>query len=176
MSEELEKAAIALLEDATREAVRHFHNAIAAKGLVLTEELKNSMEMEVLGRVDEMKVATMIHFASYGRYKDMRVLSYKNMMPVEAIEKFVERLGVGKFGWIPGYEKAGKMPIGTPAVRRIAAGISFGMHKHPTVNQGKRHAWYNKTKADFINVTRRTLMERAAKIGLEGIKKLMEEE
>lgn len=170
-AEQLEQEAREMLEDITRDAITYFEAAITSKGLVLTQELRDSLKMEVISGIGTMQAATVIHFQGYGRYKDMKVLSYKDLMPVEALEKFVERIGVGKFAWIPGYEKQGRtMPITSRAIQRIAAGIVYGMQKKPTVNQGKRHAWYNRTKADFLNVTRRRLLERGREIALKALK------
>lgn len=170
-AEQLEQEAYEMLDEITTDAIKYFEAAIVSKNLVFTEELRNSLKKEVITGIGSMKAATVIHFQGYGRYKDMKVLNYKDLMPVEALEKFVERIGVGKFAWIPGYENQGRtMPITSRAIQRIAAGIVFGMQKKPTVNQGKRHAWYNRTKADFLNVTRRKLLERGREIALNALK------
>ncbi|MDI9871344.1 hypothetical protein, partial [Flectobacillus roseus] len=72
---ELEK----MMAEIMQEAEKNFQDAIERKRLVLTDELKNSFQRFVVKKATG--IAGEIVFDGYGRYKDMKVLSYNMHMP-----------------------------------------------------------------------------------------------
>lgn len=116
--------------------------------LVLSADLINSLTYQVQDATAESIASVQLAFTDYGRMKDMRRLFYTKMPPVEALEKFVEAIGVNKFKYVPGYSR-GRFPSENIAIKRIAWGIAvakFKEHKH------KPKRWFAKQFYGQINV------------------------
>lgn len=116
--------------------------------LVLSTELINSLSYQVHDATAESIASVQLAFNDYGRMRDMRRLFYTKMPPVEAMEKFVEAIGVNKFKYVPGYSR-GRFPSENIAIKRIAWGIAvakFKEHKH------KPKRWFAKQFYGQINV------------------------
>lgn len=173
ISQELQKEATDLAEEITREAIKYFEKAIERAGLVLTGELKNNIEFQIIQQASKLSVAGVISFNGYGRLKDMRVLNYSMMPPIEAMEYFVQKLNIENFAYVPGYKIYGSgmwYATDRTAVKRIAWAVAMSRKKVPTVRHNTRNRWYNKTKADFMNVMRRRMLDRAQTIVLKAMK------
>lgn len=169
ISEELQREATELAEEITRDAVGYFEKAIERAGIVLSGDLKNSFEYQIIQQASKLSVAGVITFKNYGRLKDMKVLNFSKPMPIDEIEKYVNQVGVEKFAYIPGYEGK-EIPTTINVARRIARQIIMARKKVPIVRRKARNAWYNKTKADFMNVMRRRMLDRAQTIVLKAMK------
>ena len=82
------------------------------------------------------------------------------MPPVEAIEAFVEKIGVDKFAWVPGYANKSTVPTDR-AIDRIAWAIATHMAKVPTIKrEGK--GWYNPTVMQLLNTAKKQLREQTS--------------
>ncbi len=123
--------------------------AIQAKGLVLTQELLDSLRTEVVGATAQ-HVATMgVLFEQYGRIKDMKGLNRTKAPPIEEIEAYVRKVGVGHFDYVPGY-KHGQFPLASSvAINRIAWGLARAKLRDNA--QVKPKSWFSKTFYSSIN-------------------------
>jgi hypothetical protein len=173
---DLQDEALKIIEDLTREAVGYFEKAIEAKGLILTSELRNNFRYDVVAGAGGLLASATIYFEGYGRILDMKKLRYSTVANLDAMEAFVEKIGVDKFPYVPGYTDKTRVPTVNQAVKRIAAGIAWQRYKIGTVNQGKTKAWYTRTLNDFVNVSRRRISEilathvaQSVKFGLGGM-------
>lgn len=137
------------VSDYAAQALGLLAQAIQAKGLVLTEELLNSLRTEVVGATAQ-HVATMgVLFEQYGRIRDMKGLNRTKAPPIEEIEAYVRKVGVGHFDYVPGY-KHGQFPLASNvAVNRIAWGLARAMLRDNA--QVKPRSWFSKTFYSSIN-------------------------
>lgn len=115
--------------------------------LVISEQLVRSFEYQVRSEMSTKIQSLLIGFNDYGRMKEMRSLVFTKMPPVESIESYVEKIGVSKFKYVPGY-KRGNIPSESIAKKRIAWGIArskFSDYK------GKPKKWFAKAFYREIN-------------------------
>jgi len=167
-----------LIEELGGMADAIFTGAVERAGLVLTGELKLSVETQIKSSLNEFGGEIDVFFNDYWRYKDMKEYSYSNgkFINVDAIRKFVKKLGVGKFPWVAGYSD--KTSISEEkAIDRIVRAIVFHRRKLPTVRNtgaGKKRRLYNKTKVAYMNLLRRRIMGMLGVKVLLGFKESME--
>ncbi|UOQ96599.1 hypothetical protein MUN81_15290 [Hymenobacter sp. 5317J-9] len=122
---------------------------IQKKGLVFTEELLQSLRSEVVAASARHVASMGIAFEQYGRIRDMKGLNRTKAPPLEEIEKFVEKVGIDKFNYVPGY-KYGQFPLTKAvALNRIAWGIARAKLRDNA--QVKPKAWFAKTFYSSIN-------------------------
>lgn len=172
MEDEQYKDQIAdMLAEVSRDAVRYFEAALDSKRLVFTQELRQSFEYNIIRNAEE--IASEITFRSYGRFKDMRKLTYlDHAPPVSAIAYFIEKTGVEKFAWVPGYE--GKRSPTVKDINRIAWAISRSKKQAVDIKRGYRGTWYNENKMKMINVAKRRLSQLSSEWVANSIKKQLE--
>lgn len=91
------------------------------------------------------------------------------MPPIEAMEDFVEKVGLEKFAYIPGYSSIDVSNI-KDAAKRVAWAVAMSRKRVPTVRRKSRSAWYNSTKSNFLNVMRGRMLDRAQGIVLKAMK------
>jgi len=113
---------------------------IRQRKLVLSGELLRSLQFEVVKASGEATAKLYLAFEPSGRIKDMRAISRRKQAPVEAMEEFVKKVGIGKFRRVPGY-KAGRVPTESQAINRIAWGIVRGQLKS---GKHKPKKWFAK--------------------------------
>ena len=149
------KAEIAeMLGEVSREALQNFERAIESKRLIFSQELKQSFDFSIMQGAEE--IASEITFRSYGRFKDMKKLSYlDHAPPISAIAYFIEKTGVEKFAWVPGYE--GKAASSVKDINRIAWAIARSKKRAIDINRGYRGTWYNENKMKMINSAKKRL-------------------
>ena len=172
---DIKMEALRVIEDMTRDAVHYFEKAVEAKGMVLTDELKNSFKYEITAASGNLLASATITFEGYGRLLDMKTLRWQGPANVDAMEEFVEKIGIDKFAYVPGYEKSGRIPTANIAVRRIATGIAWQRYKISALPQGKTKMWYTRTLNDFTNVSRRKMMDILGPYLVSTIKENLEE-
>ena len=149
-------------------AVTRLMKSIREKKLVASERLIRSMASEVVKAAAGQNAKSIISFEGYGRLRDMKVVTHKFRPGEDVIMKefleWVKGVGLGKFKYVPGYEKSRKAPSESVAQRRIAWGIAFGLAKK---GRHVRKQWYAKRmQGNIINLTERlitTLPEIIAK-------------
>lgn len=160
-----------LIEELGSMAEAIFKGAVDRAGLVLTEDLKLSVEAQVRSSLSEFGGEIDVFFNDYWRYKDMKQYEYKSgkFIDVAAIRAFVKKIGVGSFKYVNGY------PDGTSIsdekkIDRIVRAIVFYRRKMPVVRNvgaGKKKRLYNKTKVAYMNLLRKRIM------GMLGVKVLL---
>ncbi|TDB64416.1 hypothetical protein [Arundinibacter roseus] len=145
-------------------------------GLILTEELKRSIYSERTFVAGQLEVHFRMGMRGYGRFKDMRKLSFANFPKVDALVEFVEAVGVEKFInnesvtisgkdvtlFVPGYyinTKRRAVPTAERAKTRIAYAIGRSMQQMNTLKRSK-NPFYNLNKADIYNDIAKYLMEK----------------
>ena len=173
ITQELSQELIELTTELTREAVGYFQRAIERGNLVLTAELRNSFEYHITQQAGRLAAAGEIHFRGYGRYKDMRRLNYVGLTPIDQLEVFVEKVGLNKFAWVDRFGHR-KVPTTRSDARHIAWAIAMHRQKVRSISRRSNQRWYNRTKADFINVTRRRLLDRTRTLVTKAMKEQAE--
>jgi hypothetical protein len=173
IQDELSQEIIALTTEITREAVGYFQRALDRGNLVLTADLKSSFEYHITYQAGQLAAAGEIHFGAYGRFKDMKRLNYVGMPPIDQLETYIEKVGLDKFAWVNRFGHR-KVPTTRSDARHIAWAIA--MHRKKVNNVGRRpnQRWYNRTKADFVNVMRRRMLDRAQSLVAKALKEQAE--
>lgn len=109
-----------------------FIGQIQKKKISLTGELLESLEYSV-NEGQGGNVSVTIRYAAHGKFLEMRNLYYNKMPPVDTLEAWVQKVGVDKFEYVPGYPR-GFVPRPEHA-RRIAWGIASRIKGDGVVNQ-----------------------------------------
>jgi hypothetical protein len=174
MDNELDQIIAELKQDVAKivaEGQKYFEGAIKSSGLVLSGELLSSVDSILRSEAKTIEATAIFSFNKYWRFKDMKRLNYSGYINVDAMMSFVEKVGVGKFAYVPGYENKNpsEVPIGI-AKHRIVWGIIKQRRQVPVVIHDNKRRKYNKTKAAFMNVLRRRMMERLGARSLDLIK------
>jgi hypothetical protein len=120
---------------------------ISKKGIAFNNELLESLEYRL---VEGDNPSIVISFAAHGKYIDMKELFWQKAPPVDVLENWVRKVGVGYFNYVPGYKGVGDDVTGIPnAARRIAWAIAKNRASGEVVNQkGKfkrKRVWQNPT-------------------------------
>lgn len=146
-----------VIDDLAVDGLNVFQNAIQKAGLVFSEELLNDWSTTVIKNDDVLAVEW--QFRMYGRYKDMkRIPGY--MPPIEVMIEYVEKVGVDRFAWVPGYDVKDSVPTDVAAER-----IAWGIAKYrASVQVIKRSGagWYNQNVMRLVNKTRMNIRKRTA--------------
>ncbi|RCR69403.1 hypothetical protein [Larkinella punicea] len=150
-----------LVQEIAKDAIERFQEHITKYGLVLTDQLKRDFQYHILRTATTL--ALEIDFRQYGRFKDMAQLRYSHNAPVDAMEFFVEKIGLDRFAYVMGY-KGKSVPTVTNAARRIAWAISIGRRKVPSVKRGYRGTWYNAGKMEMIKQAQKQLGSRYSEL------------
>jgi hypothetical protein len=159
MLDELRHLQARELREVADEAVRRFRQGIERQGINFTGTLAD--EFESFMAQNSEKIAVDISFNYYGRYKDMKTLGWTDAAPpVDVMEDYVRKVGVGKFAWVPGYENSDRTPALSVQVKRLAWAIAMSF-KDKSVRR-KQGSWYNETKMRMVNVARRRIMDVTA--------------
>lgn len=146
-----------VIDDLAVDGLNVFQNAIDRAGLVFSEELLNDWSTTVI-KNDEV-LAVEWQFKMYGRYKDMkRIPGY--MPPIEVMMDYVEKIGVSKFAWVPGYDIKSSVPTDV-AIERIAWGIAKHRASVPVLKRSGT-GWYNTNVMKLVNQTRYNIRKKTA--------------
>jgi hypothetical protein len=128
---------------------------IQERKLVLTGELLKSLQYDVLKASSTQVGTLLLAFEESGRIKDMRQINRRKLPPVSVMEEFVQKVGLGKFKYVPGYSKTAKPLTENAMMRRIAWGLTFS-HKEKTKHKPKK--WFSKPFYSTIHTLIDTLM------------------
>ena len=138
------------LGDYAARALQLLAAAIQAKGLVLSQELLDSLRSQVTAASAEHVASMGVLFEQYGRIKDMKGINRTKAPPIEEMEAYVKKVGLSKFEFIPGYTARSKvLPISSRAINRIAWGIARA--KLRDGEQARPKTWFAKTFYSSIN-------------------------
>lgn len=134
-------------------AVIKLNAAINKDKINLTGALLNSLRTTMKSASAAYKAALEFHFYEYGRYKDMKRVNYQGKMPpYQEVLDWVQRVGINKFKYVPGYP-IGVMPLGNTKSKFAGSiaeqRIAFGFIRHVQKTgyykrKSSRKGWYNK--------------------------------
>lgn len=160
-----------VIDDLAVDGLNVFQNAIQRAGLVFSEELLKDWSTTVIK--DDDVLAVEWQFQMYGRFKDMKNIT-KYMPPVEVMMEYVEKIGVDKFAWVPGYTTKDSVPTDI-AAERIAWGIAKYRNSVKTIKRSGR-GWYNENVMKLVNKARYNIRKKTAEwIALQAVKEIENE-
>ncbi len=162
------------------EGVRQMRTDLERAGLVLTEELKTSIYSERTKITDILEAQFRAGMRGYGRFKDMRTISYSELPNVEGLMDFIERKGVESFInnetveingkqvklYVPGYytdsvrRTTRSKLTHERAKERIAWGMAIGRMNQNTIKRAKTGGFYNVNKGDIYYEIREYLSKK----------------
>lgn len=90
------------VSDYTARTLGLLAQAIQAKGLVLSQELLDSLCTQVVGATAQHVASMGILFEQYGRIKDTKGLSRTKAAPIEELGEYGKKVGVSHFAYVPG--------------------------------------------------------------------------
>ena len=178
-----ESEIVPFCEQAFRTAVKRMQADLVKAGVVLTEELKNSIEGQKLSVSGNLEAEFRMAMKGYGRYKDMRQLTYDDFKPdptgdfIKNIETWVQARGISTFKYVPGYFTDAKRRVVIPESRarnRIAWGIAMSIVKKGTVRRKAR--FWNTNRGKVYADVKRQIMNELPKKSLEQLVKYYESE
>lgn len=137
MVQQLEEAAAAWLEMAVRELI-----ASAKKNKVeLTGETIASIAGSVADFTPDGVGAILIQFQNSGRLQDWRKMEYSKLPPVDILAQWVEKIGIDKFKFVPGYRGKERRISDSQAARRIAWGVAMARYRR---GPRRKKRWFAK--------------------------------
>ena len=139
--------------------------AIKKQGLVLNGDLLSSLHGEIHSAGADLDGQLSLYFTDHGRYQDMKHRYQGKMPPIEAMIRYVEKVGIEKFRFIPGYKEGKKPKDERKIANRIAWGLS--MSRIAPKNSGKTYGkkkWYAKTFWGSIDELIEMLLGKTAKL------------
>lgn len=173
--EGIRKAILEVAHEVSRDALHYFEKAIEKERLVLSGDLRNSLQYEINDEADSFAALANINidifFKEYGRFKDIKRMRWQHMPPVEELEEFVKKVGLNKFAFVNGYNEK-SVPTVDKAVKRLA--WTFAMYKKKIPVHKQQTQWYNRTKAAYFNVLSRRINSRMAEIMPQYMKEILE--
>lgn len=164
---------LSLAHELTKEGVGYFEKSLDRAGRELTGSLRESIDFVVKDEVGNLSMTAEFVFKEYGRYLDMAQLRYNTWMNIDAIEKFIEEVGIDKFAYVNGY-KGSKIPTADEAKKRLKWTILNYYKKIPVIRQPKNKQWYNSVKSAYINVMNRRLSARLGELVPMQLKDIVE--
>jgi hypothetical protein len=99
-TDKLADEAAELVTQLTAEMADYLRKHTRSNGLMLSGELIDSIEQSVTATAGELAIQAVIQFNTYGRFKDMKVLTYSTIPPVDAMKRFVrvhKKLSISNF-------------------------------------------------------------------------------
>ena len=148
---------------------KQLKQAVQLANLHDTGDLVNSIRAGSV-KVGDKTISTSVVFSALLRLKDMKTLSYSTIPPIAPLIDWVERIGLGKFAYIPGYPVGVKKLTETEQIFRIASGIQYHLKASPNVKRGYRGIYndelFKKIIPEFLE-TLRASSEVWAKMSIE---------
>lgn len=138
-----------ILKKYVDEAEKVFRREVNAQGIVLTGAMLNSIKSGAVERGKDYIKAS-VHYDMLLRLKDLKQLNFERMPPLSPFIKYVERVGVSAFPYIPGYPKGLTPRSYTATVIRIAEGLRHAIKKEPNVKRGYRGVYNDPLKNDIL--------------------------
>ncbi|WP_375445741.1 hypothetical protein [uncultured Fibrella sp.] len=160
-----------LLNAYIQKAENAFQRRISSQGLVLTGEMLNSFRQYAAER-GEGYVEAKLGMVGYLRMKDLKSLNYSRTPPLRALMDFVEKVGVDKFAYVPGYPQGVKPATEAKAIERIAWGIKMNMQRHPNVKRGYRGIYADPLLSEVLPNFFRDLTDDSNRTAMLGVKQL----
>lgn len=158
------------------EGVRRMRKDMEGANLVLTDQLKNSLYSERTYVTDQLEASFRQGMRGYGRFKDMRQVSYAHFPNVDSLKKYIEEIGVDKFIsnenvsingknvqlYVPGYyigRKQKKQITHERALTRIVYGMGRSVMDRNTIKR-RGNSFYNVNKGEIYSEIATYLMKK----------------
>lgn len=168
------------------EGVRRMRKDMEGANVVLTEELKNSLYSERSFVTDKLEASFTMGMRGYGRFKDMRQISYAQFPNVEMLKEYIEELGVDKFInnetvsingknvqlYVPGYfigRKQKKEITYDRAMTRVAYGMGRAIMDQNTIKR-RGNSFYNVNKGEIYSEIAIYLMNKLPPTMMQAMK------
>jgi len=172
------------------EGVRRMRKDMEGANVVLTEELKKSLYSERSYVTDQLEASFAMGMRGYGRFKDMRQISYAKFPNVESLKEYIEELGVDKFInndtvsingknvqlYVPGYyigRKQRKQITTERATTRIAYGMARAIMDRNTIKRSG-NSFYNVNKGEIYGEISLYLMTKLPPEMMQAMKNFYE--
>lgn len=125
-------------------AIRELKAKLQSRRMVVSGALLASLGADVTKAV-EGKARAKVNMLEYGRYRDMKRLTYEGPANFDAMLRFVDKIGVSRFKYVPGYNPAVRRVLRPPttsvARNRIAWGVAWSRFRKFS---HRRKQWLNK--------------------------------
>ncbi len=126
-----------LLEDFVKRVERTIKDAVEREGVKETGELLDSIRAGAVTR-GKGWISAHVYYSDLLRIKDMKVLNYSTIPPIKPLMEWVERTGVDRFAYVPGYKNGSQPQTDIEKIHRIASGIQYYLKATPNVKRGYR--------------------------------------
>ena len=172
------------------EGVKRMRKDLEGADLVLTEDLKKSLYSERTNVTDQLEASFRMGMRGYGRFKDIRQVSYAKFPDVESLKEYIEELGVDKFIsndtvsingknvqlYVPGYyigRKQKKQITQERAITRIAYGMGRAVMDRNTIKR-RGNSFYNVNKGEIYGDIAQYLMKKLPPAMMQALKEYYE--
>lgn len=132
-----------LLADFADRVVDALKSAVRSEGLVLSGDLERSIRAGAVTRAKGV-IEAKVEYMDLLRIKDIKTLQYFTIPPIRPLAEWVERVGVERFAYVPGYTDGDRPKTEIETIYRIAKGIQYNLKARPNVQRGNRSI-YNAT-------------------------------
>ncbi|MDR6195923.1 hypothetical protein [Siphonobacter sp. SORGH_AS_0500] len=126
-----------------------FVRAVESSGLVVSGELRDSIRAQAVEHGKGFIRGSVV-FSELMRIKDMKELRYTTVPPLTAMVNFVEKVGIGKFHFVPGYGHGVRPVSEHAAVMRVARGLQFHFKSYPNVTRRYRGIYNEQLKNEIL--------------------------
>ena len=175
--QEFERIADDVVSRIVQEAALVMQQRINAAGFVVTSDLLKSIQSASLIQAQDLYAEFSIGFRGYGRFRDMKKLFFGKMPPIEALEDYVQHVGVDKFRYVPGYLLGVRYRVlhiqEKRAINRIAWGIAADMRGKARRMSGKK-SFYNPVRGKLIYETSWKMLDALPSPIMQAIKERLE--
>jgi len=123
--------------DLIQMTVKTLRYAVNQAGLEDTGDLLESIQPGVVN-ASKNWIEGSVYYDALLRVKDIKTLHYTTIPPLAPLIEWVERQGVNKFPFVPGYPNGVKKAGETASIIRIAEGIRWFLKSYPNVTRNYR--------------------------------------
>jgi hypothetical protein len=153
-----------LLEQFVQRLAKAFEKTVQREGLISTGELLNSIRAEGV-KYGSNFISAHVSYSDLLRVKDMDQLTYTTIPPLAPLADWVERTGVDKFAYVPGFKQGEQSASEIHNIYRIASGIRYHLRASPNIRRGYRGIYNdpmkNKLLPDFYDEMRAAIRAAA---------------
>lgn len=153
-----------LLDQFVHRLEKAFEKTVEREGLVSTGELLNSIRAEGVKTASNF-ISAHVSYSDLLRVKDMKKLTYTTIPPLAPLLEWVERVGVDKFAYVPGFAPGKKSKSEIQNIYRIGHGLRYHLRASPNVERGYRGIYNDPMKnellPDFYNDFRAAILYAA---------------
>lgn len=138
----------AIMSEIHKDGLKLLDANLDRQGIEMTENLRKSLHREIRAYNQLWVYELVLEFEAYGRFQDMRQLSYTKHMPVtdrliEWAKMALQKRRRGAFEFISGVKPHGTMPANLDkAARNLAWAVAKSRLYKPVVINRNSRGWY----------------------------------